>query len=452
MAVGWEKGLIDRLGPELVRFDLDSRNRLSKDYYWYSPVLKKRLSHKIADSIVIPNHEQDVVQVLSFAAEHRIPLTVRGAGTGNYGQAVPIRGGMVMDMSEMNRIMDIGDGYARVEAGVRLGTLEREARRREQELRIYPSTFEKATVGGFVCGGSGGIGSITWGSLWDGNVLEMTILTMEITPKKLVVSGRELLRYIHNYGTNGVVTELVIPLARRTEWAQAIVSFPVFEDSLRFADALSKQDAVKKRLVSVNEWPIPKYFIPLKNVILDGHAAVLLEVEEGSCAEVESLAERHRGKRTYFVPASNYRKGLGLSNFSWNHTTLWAIKTDPEMTYLQAGFDPNHFIEQTARIKSEYGDEVLLHYEWVRHAGTVMPQALPLVSFTTEERLYEIIEFCRRIGVRINDPHTWRLDAGGRGEQVISMWKTKLENDPFGLLNPGKFGQPNDGPDALPSV
>lgn len=444
MAVSWEKDLIQRIGAERVRFDFESRSRLSKDYYWYSPVLKKRLDDKIADSIVFPTSESDVAQVLSFAAERRVPLTVRGAGTGNYGQAVPLEGGMVMDMSRLSRIKEIGDGYARVEPGVKLGILEREARRKGQELRIYPSTFEKATVGGFVCGGSGGIGSITWGSLWDGNVREMTILTMEVVPKKLKVSGDELLRYIHNYGTNGVVTELVIPLAPRVDWAQSVVLFPVFEDCLLFADVLSKQDMIKKRLVSVNEWPIPKYFLPLKHVIPEGHAAVLLEIEEASCIEVESLAEKFGGKWTFYAPAANYRKTLGLSNFSWNHTTLWAIKTDPNMTYLQAGFDPDHFMEQSTRIKTEYGDEVLLHYEWVRNAGIVMPQALPLVLFTSEERLYEIIRFCRRIGVRINDPHTWRLDEGGRGDRVVSMWTTKLENDPLGLLNPGKFGEPQD--------
>ncbi|WP_248924410.1 FAD-binding oxidoreductase [Paenibacillus hamazuiensis] len=438
MAVGWEKEMRDLLGEEGLLLDSDSRERLSKDYFWYSPVLNRKLKDKSADGIVVPKDEKEVALALSFAYRHQIPVTVRGAGTGNYGQAVPLMGGIVLDLSRLDQIVEIGDGYARVGCGVRLGTLEKRAREVGQELRIYPSTFVKATVGGFVSGGSGGIGSITWGNLWDGNVLEAVIYTMELIPRRLVVRGKELYDYIHNYGTTGVMTEVTVPLAPRKEWTQAIAQFDRFDQAAQFGEALAKDETVGKRLISPVEWPIPSYFIPFVKVLEPGAAAVLMEIEDGTLERVAAIAGRFGGRIGHVIEAAQYRKSIGLSDFTWNHTTLWALKTDPTITYLQAGFSPEKYLDQIAQIKNEFGDEVLLHFEWMRGGGRLTPSSLPIIRYRSEERLYEIVRFFESIGVRVFDPHTWVLDHGGRGD-IAGMQRKKAENDPLGLLNPGKI-------------
>ncbi|RTE09340.1 FAD-binding oxidoreductase [Paenibacillus whitsoniae] len=435
----WLHEIEDQFGSDIVAIDSDIREKLSKDYYWYSPVLNRLLQGvKAADAVVLPRTEAEVAEVLAFGYAHRIPVTVRGAGTGNYGQAVPLQGGILMDLSRMDEIIEIGPGYARLQCGVKLGVIDRKAREVGQELRIYPSTYVKATVGGFVSGGSGGIGSITYGNLWDGNVLEAVIYTMEEEPQRLVIQGGELFNYIHNYGTTGIMTEVTIPLAPRTEWTQAIAQFPTFERSMRFGEALARDERILKRLVAPMEWPIPSYFIPFAKVIQEGQAAVMLEFAEETLALVEEHAQAFGGSLGHIIEAKNYRKTIGVSDFTWNHTTLWAMKTDETMTYLQAGFQIDRYLEQIELLKAEYGDELFLHFEWVRSGGAVTPTALPVVKFTTEERLYEIIGFCESIGVRIFDPHTWVLDQGGRGE-VGSMERKKRVNDPRGLLNPGKI-------------
>ncbi len=78
--------------------------RLSKDFYWYSPVLKKRLENKHAEVVVQPVNTDEVRSILRFCFAHDIPVTPRGAGTGNYGQAIPLDGGVVLDLSLMDRI------------------------------------------------------------------------------------------------------------------------------------------------------------------------------------------------------------------------------------------------------------------------------------------------------------------------------------------------------------
>ncbi|MFC5452047.1 FAD-binding oxidoreductase [Paenibacillus aestuarii] len=442
--MSWEKEMQDLLGSEIIALDADTREKLSKDYYWYSPVLDSRLKHnQAADAIALPRNEAEVAEILAFGYRHHIPVTVRGAGTGNYGQAVPLQQGIVLDLSRMDQIVEIGDGFARLQCGVRLATIDKKAREAGQEIRIYPSTYVKATVGGFVSGGSGGIGSITYGNLWDGNVLEAVIYTMEETPRRLVVSGKELFNYIHNYGTTGVLTEVTIPLSPRTEWMQAIAQFVSLEQAMRFGEALALRDSIPKRLISPMEWPIPAYFIPFAKVIKPDSAAVMLEFEASSLERVEALAQIFGGHLGHIIPADKYRKTVGVSDFTWNHTTLWAMKSEPAMTYLQAGFKLDRYMEQIQLLKEQYGDEVLLHFEWVRGGGALVPTALPLVRYQSEERLYEIIAYCESIGVRIFDPHTWVLDNGGRGE-VGSMERKKRSNDPKGLLNPGKIIYKND--------
>src|ERR1700723_2351402 len=135
-------------------------NRLSRDFYWYSPVLRKQLDGKTADVVVHPLTVTEIQDVLRFCYANDIPVTPRGAGTGNYGQAVPLHGGVLLDLSRMDQIESIADdGVAVVQPGLRLGVLEGEARKVGWELRCYPSTVVKASLVGFLGGRSGGTGS-----------------------------------------------------------------------------------------------------------------------------------------------------------------------------------------------------------------------------------------------------------------------------------------------------
>src|SRR5260370_40899953 len=128
---------------------------------------------------------------MRFAGAQGIPVTVRGAGTGNYGQCVPLEGGIVLDLSLMDKLEEITqDGVAVCQPGLRLGALETEARRMGWELRMYPSTLVKASVGGFLGGGSGGIGSVTHGGLRDfDTVPAFEVVTLEQKPRVVLHEG-----------------------------------------------------------------------------------------------------------------------------------------------------------------------------------------------------------------------------------------------------------------------
>jgi FAD/FMN-containing dehydrogenase len=78
--------------------------QLSRDFYWYSPVLRKQLDGKVGDLVVMPLDVGEIQAVLRYCHAHNLAVTARGAGTGNYGQAVPLEGGLVLDLSRMDRI------------------------------------------------------------------------------------------------------------------------------------------------------------------------------------------------------------------------------------------------------------------------------------------------------------------------------------------------------------
>jgi FAD/FMN-containing dehydrogenase len=421
--------------PQLVE-------RLSKDFYWYSPVLKPLLDDKRADVVVQPLSVDEMVAVMRYAYAQGVAVTARGAGTGNYGQAVPLAGGIVLDLQRMDRVETIGDdGVAVCEPGVKLGALETAAREVGWELRCYPSTVAKASVGGFLGGGSGGVGSVAHGGLRDFNTVRaIEVVTMEAEPRVIKHEGEAVHDVLHAWGTNGVITKIWLALTPAVAWGQVALAFPSFDAAFDFSEEIAAGAAWTKRLVTVFEWPIPSFFAPVKTLAVEGNASIFMMIAEDQRAALEAAAIKAGGTVMFSAAYAGLRSQPLLSDYTWNHTTLWAMKADPSLTYLQCGYDPQHVREQFAALKGKYCEDYLHHIEWMKNgAGVMVPGAIPVVRFTTAERLNEMIDFCREIGVFVANPHVNHVEGGGRYREDNVQLLTKYKYDPKGLLNPGKM-------------
>src|SRR5574341_80450 len=77
----------------------------SADFSWFSPIMAAALAGRLADAVVFPRTEDDVIRIASTCARHRVPLVARGAGTGNFGQAVQLAGGAVVEMLGLDRLI-----------------------------------------------------------------------------------------------------------------------------------------------------------------------------------------------------------------------------------------------------------------------------------------------------------------------------------------------------------
>jgi FAD/FMN-containing dehydrogenase len=416
--------------------------QLSRDCYWYSPILRKQLDGKVGDLVVQPINVAEIQAILRYCQLQNIPVTARGAGTGNYGQAVPLRGGVVLDLARMDRIEQIrADGVAVCEPGVRLGILENEARKSGWELRCYPSTIIKATLGGFLGGGSGGVGSVAHGNLRDfQTVRALEAVTMEPEPRVVLHEGEAVHDILHAWGTNGIVTRIWLALAPAVEWSQCAIAFDQFAAAFDFSERIASDATWTKRLVTPFEWPIPSFFTPVKQYAPEGKALVFFLIATSQCADLEAAARRQGGDVTYSGAYLGLRARPLLSDYTWNHTTLWAIRRDEAYTYLQCAFDPVTVRDQMRRLKERFGDEILFHMEFWKSADErIIPGAIPLVSYTNEDRLNDMISFCREIGVFVANPHVNNVEGGGRYRADNVQLRAKQRYDPKGLLNPGKM-------------
>lgn len=412
--------------------------KLSQDYHTFSPVLVPKLAGKVGDIAVRPANESEVLKVAAACAKHHVPVTVRGAGTGNYGQCVPLHGGVILDMTRLQEILWVKPGVARVEAGVKLAALDKKARESGWEMRMAPSTYRTATIGGFIAGGSGGIGSIQYGLLGDrGNLLALKVVTLEDEPRVIELRGDDVQKVNHAWGLNGIITEVELPLGPAYPWAEVIVTFGDFMSAARFGQALADADGMIKKEISVFASPIPQYFTALKQYIPDGTPACLLILAECSLELLPGLVQQFNGEITYQKPAQEAGKGTHLAEYTWNHTTLHARNVDTSITYLQSIF-PADNLQVVEHMYHYFGDEAMMHLEFIRVRGVAVPAALQLVRFTTEERLNEIIRYHEEHGVFIANPHTYIIEDGGRKAIDPEQLKFKEMVDPYGLMNPGK--------------
>ena len=110
-------------------------------------------------------------------------------------------------------------------------------------------------------------------------------------------------------------------------------------------------------------------------VLLRALNMVKQEIDPSSHAEV-TFTGAYEGPRTQPL----------LSDYTWNHTTLWAMKADPAYTYLQCGFSATKCREQFQLLRERYGQEILFHIEFMKNGeGVVVPGAIPVVRFTTDD-------------------------------------------------------------------
>lgn len=433
------------LADELQDLDLivDSSQvaKLSQDYAHFSPILQAQLAGKIADLVIRPNSEAEVIRIAAACAKYGVPLTARGAGTGNYGQCVPLQGGVVLEMSKMTAVKWVKPGLVRVEAGAKLAAIDRETRPSGWELRMAPSTYRTATIGGFIGGGSCGMGSVNYGTLGDrGNVQAVRIVTLEAEPRVLELRGDDLAQVNHGYGTTGIMTELEIPLAPVYDWGDRIIQFDSFMAAARFGQALGDATGIVKKLISVFAWPIPRYFTALQPYLGEGKAAVFAMVAESSLEPFETLVQAMGGSISYERSAADSGKGTPLLEYTWNHTTLHARNADPSLTYLQCLFPRDPDLVVVEQMYEQFGEEeVMVHLEFFRQGGELIPGALQLVRYTTEARLNQIIETLQAAGCFIPNPHKYTVEDGGSGQIDPAKVAFKAQVDPQGLLNPGKL-------------
>jgi glycolate oxidase len=189
---------------------------------------------------VWPENAEQVSEILKFANKEKIPIIPRGAGTGLSGMAVPIKGGIVLDLSHMHKILKISieDRLAVVQPGVVYEELE-------QALAPYgyffppdPASGKVSTLGGNVATNAGGLRGAKYGTtrdyvlalqvvLADGRIMKTGSMAMKS------VSGYDLTKlFVGSEGTLGVVTEITLKISPEPKATSTVLAtFDDLEDA-----------------------------------------------------------------------------------------------------------------------------------------------------------------------------------------------------------------------------
>jgi glycolate oxidase len=203
------KPFIDIVGAENVRDNLVDRLVYGSD----SSV------HEAAAWVVVrPATAAQVQKLVRYANQKKIPVIARGSGSGMSGQAVPISGGIVLDLKKLNRILEINlsDGYTRVEAGVVDDDLNRALKPHGVMYPVAPASSRVATIGGEIANNASGVRSVKYGAvrdsllgmkvvMYNGDLINLGCRT------RVEASGYQLDRLmVGSEGTLGIIVEATL--------------------------------------------------------------------------------------------------------------------------------------------------------------------------------------------------------------------------------------------------
>lgn len=250
------EALAEALGDErLVSVGDSERDLHAGDMTFHRP-------HR-PDVVVHATSTGDVAAVLAFADEHRLPVTPFGAGSSLEGHVIPVAGGISLDLTRMDRILDVspGDLTATVQAGVTRMALERAAAEHGLMFPVDPGA--DATLGGMAATNAAGTTTVRYGKMRP-NVLALEAV---LPGGRVVHAGSRAAKTSAGYdlvgllvgseGTLAVITELTLRLHGIPEEAAVLrLSFPDVEQACRAATAIVAAGAGVARVELLDGWTI----------------------------------------------------------------------------------------------------------------------------------------------------------------------------------------------------
>ena len=419
-------------------------------------------SHR-PDVVVLPQSAEQISEILKLASENNIPVTPRGGGTNVSGGSVPIRGGIVLGTTRMDRILDINKTNlnATVEPGVILQDFQSALAKEGLFFPPDPQSFAGCTMGGVVAENSGGPSCLKYGVtkqyvlglevvLADGRIMKLGGLT----PKNR--TGYELMMlFTGSEGTLGVITKITLRLLPATTASQTIVA--VFRDVAVAGEtvtAIIAGGVLPSKVEFVDNWTFAKFRGLLPDDVLDSSQVILLIQVDGlpetvaaetqqvvaicrrTAAQVRVAADKAEAERYWLARKSHF------SDISSRAHTI--VNEDVSV--------PRDKIADFIKLSQDSAKRHDVPISFAGHVGDGNFHPVVLTDSRDKEHyaralacVDEIIEIALRLGGVLSGEHGIGLEKQRFLKKAMDpvaievMRKIKDVLDPRHILNPGKI-------------
>lgn len=459
----------DVVGRENVSDTLATLQEAAVDQYWATHMWRERLDDAVLPLFVVyPCCTKDVARVVRICNTYRVPVVPRGGGSGTQGGAATLFGGIVLDLSKMDRILEIDHTsmVLNAQAGINGAVLEERLNAEGVMLAHYPSSAALATLGGYVAARGSGVMSTRYGKAED-MVLSCTVVlpdgsVVNTLPVPNHAAGPGLLQlFVGSEGTYGIITEVRIriePLPERREFR-----------AFTFADMESAIDAGRLIMISRVYPAVIRLYdeaAALKSLTPTGHqlaGIVMIVMVDGpeaiAHAQMQHIID-------IVVGAGGIDHGSDEGRHWWEHRyDFYRPPLQPGYPQLYGTFEtvttfrhlPALYRAKQRLVQEEYaqwGARYTAHFShWYPWGAMIYdrfyidePPADPLDALRLHNEIWakgSRINLAH--GGALNEHHGIGVKLGWMMREQNPEWfdllqKVKNTLDPRGIMNPGKLG------------
>ena len=420
--------------------------------------------HHLPDVVVYPTSTEQVQAALQIARQHRLPITPRGSGTGLSGGSIPIKGGMVLCLNKMNRILEIDEENltATCQAGVVTLDLFNAVAEKGLFYPPDPGSQKISTLGGNVMEDAGGLRGLKYGVTRD----YVMALKCVLPDGSLISTGGKSVKDVAGYafkdllvgseGTLGIITEITVKLIPPPQDKR---TFLAYFDEIRIAGAVVSKIIAAKIIPSTMEIMdkatincvedyvkigLPRQMAALLLIEVDGHPAMVAEEAEG----VERILKEVGAAEVHVAKDAEEAASLAAAR----RTALSALARVSPTTLLEDATVPRSMLAETFTLIERLTEKYRLTVGTFGHAGDGNLHPTVLCDERNEDEMQRAHAFYDElyeqvlawggtvsgehgIGIAKKDYLARQIGPGG----VAVMKRIKQAFDPEGILNPGKI-------------
>lgn len=458
--------LTDNLIKELNKA-IPKENILSDEaerYVYSFDASNNQQNKALPDAVVFVENIEQVLKVLKIANEQMTPIICRGAGTNTVGACVPTHGGIVLNFSKMNKILEINpeNMTARVQPGVVVGDLQKAVEKQGLFYPPDPSNLKISTIGGSIAQNSAGARCFKYGATKD-YIIDMLVV---MANGELIRTGSNTIKnatgynlgsiFIGSEGTLGIVVEATIKLIPKPEETQVIMAyFDTVEDSIYAVNKIIEKQVFPATIdfMDKNAIQTVEKFYPT-GLLCDKESALIIELD-GYNTEIsrqrETICE---------ILRTNNAANIQYSRTKEEAEHIWAARRSSmaACTKLKPNVTTDDIIvprSNLAKLVKGVQDICTRHNLTVclvGHVGdgSVHPQ-IPIDYNNKDEYKHykiaksEIYQLTTRLGGIISGEHGIGLEKKAYITQVVDggalgyMRQIKKIFDPKNILNPYKI-------------